>query len=37
MSSKKRTYGNPRYDISKTFQYFNLQNDLIKKTNKVSF
>ena len=25
------------HDITKTFQYFNLQNDLIKKINKVSF
>ena len=25
------------YGISKTFQYFDLDNDLIKKTNKMTF
>ena len=25
------------YGISKTFQYFDLQNDLIKKTNEMTF
>ena len=25
------------YGISKTFQYFDLRNDLIKKTNKMAF